>query len=126
MALQFPQLQTSLARKAVSALGTNINGEIGIGRISIVFFNKVMAYDTYIAGGPEDTLASFRKLSVTVSPKDLLRGELTVQRLFLEDGVFNLRTEGPGRMSNLNRILSLQPKPDSLKKMEEEHGQGFF
>ena len=116
MALQFPQLQTSLARKAVSALGTNINGEIGIGRISIVFFNKVMAYDTYIAGGPEDTLASFRKLSVTVSPKDLLRGELTVQRLFLEDGVFNLRTEGPGRMSNLNRILSLQPKPDSLKK----------
>ena len=115
MALQFPGLQTRIAQRAVAAIEPGINGNIEIGRISIVFFNKIMAYDISVTGEPGDTLAALAKLSVTVSPGELLKGNLTVERLLLEDGCFNFIQEKP-HYSNLNRIFNFSPTPDSLKK----------
>lgn len=115
MALQFPGLQTRIAQRTVNAFESHINGDIEIGRISIVFFNKIMAYDVSVTGAPGDTLAAFEKLSVTISPGELLRGHITVERILLESGCFNFIQEGP-RYSNLNRIFGYLPKPDSLKK----------
>lgn len=116
MALQFPQLQTAIAKRAVSSIEPNICGNIQIGRIAIVFFNKVMAYDVSVTGNSGDTLAAFRKLSVTVSPREILKGHLKATRIFIEDGCFNFINEGPGHFSNLNRIFNFMPTPDSLKK----------
>lgn len=116
MALQFPQLQTAIAKRAVSSIEPNICGNIQIGRIAIVFFNKVMAYDVAVTGNPGDTLAAFRKLSVTVSPREILKGNIKATRIFIEDGCFNFTNEGPGHYSNLNRIFNFMPTPDSLKK----------
>ena len=116
MALQFPKLQTLIAQRTVNALESRINGNLEIGRISIVFFNKVIAYDVSITGAPGDTLASFEKLSVSIFPGELLRGNIHLDRLLLENGCFNLIKEGPGKYSNLNRIFGYDPKPDSLKK----------
>ena len=115
MALQFPGLQTKIAQRAVSAFESHINGNIEIGRISIVFFNKIMAYDVSVTGAPGDTLAAFEKLSVTIFPGELLKGHITVERILLENGCFNFIQEGQ-RYSNLNRIFGYLPKPDSLKK----------
>ena len=75
-----------------------------------------MAYNLSITGTPGDTLASVSKLSVSISPGELLRGRISIDRLFIEDGCFNLTTEGPGKYNNINRIFNSQPKPDSLKK----------
>ena len=115
MALQFPGLQTRIAQRVVAAIEPGINGKIEVGRISIVFFNKVMAYDISVTGEHGDTLAALAKLSVTVSPGELLKGNLTVERLLLEDGCFNFIQERP-HYSNLNRIFNYSPTPDSLKK----------
>lgn len=115
VALQFPQLQTYIAHKTVDALSSRINGEISVDRVSIVFINKVIAYDVTLTGDKGDTLGSFQKLSITISPREMMRGNLLIQRLFLEDGCFNLIKEGD-RYSNLNRIFGYLPKPDSLKK----------
>ena len=115
MALQFPGLQTRIAQRVVAAIEPGINGKIEVGRISIVFFNKIMAYDISVTGEPGDTLAALAKLSVTVSPGELLKGNLTVERLLLEDGCFNFIQERP-HYSNLNRIFNYSPTPDSLKK----------
>ena len=115
MALQFPGLQTKIAQRAVSAFESHINGNIEIGRISIVFFNKIMAYDVSVTGAPGDTLAAFEKLSVTIFPGELLKGHITVERILLENGCFNFIQEGQ-RYSNLNRIFGYLPKPDSLRK----------
>lgn len=116
MALQFPQLQTAIAKRAVRSIEPNICGNIQIGRIAIVFFNKVMAYDVAVTGNPGDTLAAFRKLSVTVSPREILKGNIKATRIFIEDGCFNFVNEGPGHYSNINRIFNFMPTPDSLKK----------
>lgn len=93
-----------------------MNGTIEVDRIAIVFFNKVMAYGISITGEPGDTLASVNKLSITVSPSDFLRGKIRINRIFIEDGCFNLVKEGPDGYSNINRIFNTFPKPDSLKK----------
>ena len=116
VALQFPRLQTSMAQKAASALGSRIDGDIRIGRLSIVFFNKIMAYDVSITDLKGDTLAALSKISVDISPKEFVRrGQIKVSRIVLENGCFNLVNEGH-KMSNINRIFRITPKPDSLKK----------
>lgn len=114
MALQFPQLQTRIAQKAVAAFEERLSGNMEVDRIAVVFINKVMIYGVSITGGHGDTLASVDKLSLSVSPGDLLRGRIRVNRLFLQDGCFNLIKEGPGKYNNINRIFNTQPKPDSL------------
>lgn len=116
VALQFPQLQTRIAHKAVTALQEKIDGKIEVDRVAIVFVNKVMAYGICITGEQGDTLASVEKLSVSISPSDLLRGRIHINRLFLQNGCFNLIKEGPGKYNNINRIFRTAPKPDSLKK----------
>ncbi|HIZ85846.1 MAG TPA: translocation/assembly module TamB [Candidatus Coprenecus stercoravium] len=116
MALQFPKVQNRIARRVVTAIEPKINGNIEVGRIAVVFFNKVMAYDVTVTGAAGDTLAAFEKLSVSLLPAELLRGRITANRIFIENGCFNLIKEGPGKYSNIHRILNLSPKPDSLKK----------
>ena len=116
MALQFPQLQTRIAHKAVSSLQDRIDGRIEVDRVAIVFINKVMVYGISITGEKGDTLAAVGKLSLSISPSDLLRGRIHINRLFMQDGCFNLVKEGPGQYNNINRIFRTTPKPDSLKK----------
>lgn len=86
-----------------------------IDRIAVVFVNKVMAYGVALTGTQGDTLVSVDKLSLSISPGELLRGRIHVNRLFLQDGCFNIIKEGPGRYSNINRIFRTQPKSDSLR-----------
>ena len=114
MALQFPQLQTRMAKHVLSRMEGHLNGSMDIDRIAIIFVNKVMAYGISVTGEQGDTLASVEKLSVSISPADLLMGRLRINRIFLEDGCFNLIKEGSG--NNINRIFNIMPLPDSLKK----------
>ena len=130
MALQFPQLQTRIAHKAVSSLQDRIDGRIEVDRVAIVFINKVMVYGISITGEKGDTLAAVGKLSLSISPSDLLRGRIHINRLFMQDGCFNLVKEGPGQYNNINRIFRTTPKPDSLKKerlheLQKYEAQGY-
>ena len=101
---------------AVSSLQDRIDGRIEVDRVAIVFINKVMVYGISITGEKGDTLAAVGKLSLSISPSDLLRGRIHINRLFMQDGCFNLVKEGPGQYNNINRIFRTTPKPDSLKK----------
>lgn len=114
--LQFPQIQTSIAKKTVRSLQDKVNGEISIDRISIVFFNKVMAYNLCVTGEEGDTLCSFAKISVTASPGELLRGRILINRILLENGCFCFKREDSEFRHNIGRIFNFLPKPDSLKK----------
>ncbi|HJB43335.1 MAG TPA: hypothetical protein IAB87_00900, partial [Candidatus Coprenecus merdipullorum] len=100
----------------MSAMEERMNGRMEIDRIAIVFFNKVMAYGISITGDNGDTLAYVSKLSISLAPSELFRGRLHINRLFLENGCFNLVQEGPGKYNNINRIFNTSTKPDSLKK----------
>ena len=131
VAVQSPRVQTALARKAVSVLSDKIDGDIQVGHISVRPFDAVTLEDVVILDrapysdgtfAPKDTLLRVGNLSARFSLKGLLHKErISVSRLKLKDGEFNLVIEpgGPGEKSkdNLSRILRLaKSDPNKPKK----------
>lgn len=114
--LQVPPVQTWIAKRAVNSLETKINGTISIDRIAIVFFNRVMAKDAYVRGEEGDTLACFKKLSVTFSARDLIQGKIKFNRVIIEDGCFFYAKEGEKGKSNLSRIFNVKKDPNKKSK----------
>lgn len=115
VALQFPWLQTTIAKHAVSSLRDKINGEINIDRIALIFFNKVILYDACVTGEYGDTLGAFDKISITLSTSKLLHGEIVFNRILLDNGCFYYKKEDTPQKHNIGRVFKLSPKPDSLK-----------
>ena len=131
VAVQSPRVQTALARKAVSVLADKIDGDIQVGHIAVRPFDAVTLEDVVITDrapysdgtfAPRDTLLRVGNLSARFSLKGLLRKErISVSRLKLKDGEFNLVIEpgGPGEKSrdNLSRVLRLaKSDPDKPQK----------
>lgn len=119
--LQFPRVQTAIGQKVVGAVSENINGNLSVGNIYIVFFNRVIVKDVALVStdktplldslkanyGQSDTLLACKKLSVTLDPVNLLKLDLKLNTVALTDGVFNLQNEEE-RLTNLDRIFNLQ------------------
>lgn len=117
---QFPAIQTSIARKAVSSLSDGIDGRISIGNVYLVFFNKLIVKDFSIVSTEvsplvdslkanfnySDTLLSCNKLSVTLDPSQLIKGKIKLKTVSVQGGVLNLQTE-QGKMTNLDRIFRM-------------------
>ncbi len=70
-----------------------------------------------IIGEDNDTLVSVGKLSVTISPKELLKGKILIHRIAIEDGMFSLITYNKAtRWNNVKRILNIQKDTTKVKK----------
>ncbi len=102
-------MQTWFAKKVVNVVNGKINGEATIDKALIVFFNRVILEDVTIAGNQKDTLAHFDKLTVNISPTQLLVGNLKINRVTLKNGLFNFITESEDGESNLTRIFNFGP-----------------
>ena len=130
VAVQSPAVQTALARKAVDRLSENIDGDISIGHIAVRPFDAVTLEDVVLTdrhpytGGEfptQDTLARIGSLSARFSLKGLLHKErISVSRLTLQDGEFNLvmepTTGEKGVIDNISRIFRLKKDPDKPDK----------
>ncbi|MFA6335370.1 MAG: hypothetical protein WCX48_07420 [Bacteroidales bacterium] len=104
IALQYPSLQTLIAKRATKILSKKLNTEVSIGKVYYLFFNKLIINDVYIMDNQKDTLLNCKKLSVSFSARDLLSQKFHFNKIRLYDGVFNLRTE-KDRTSNLKYII---------------------
>ena len=118
--LQFPGVQTFVAQKVTGAVSHKIDGDIKLGKVYFVFFNKLIVNDISIVSrnqsplldslkcnfGYSDTLLRCDKLSLTVNVKDLIDGKINLQRVYINGGEFNLQTEEE-RRTNLDRIFRL-------------------
>lgn len=127
--LQFPAAQTAIIGKVTRSLSKKIDGEVKIGRIHLVFFNRFIAENISIvsqspkSGGvlhSNDTLLSCRKLSLTVSQSELLKLKLKINRIALSDGLFNLRNED-SVTTNLSRIFRI----DKNREKKKREGDGI-
>ena len=129
VAVQSPTVQTVLARKAIASLSDKIDGDITVGRISVRPFDAVTIQDVVVTDRTpysdgtfprRHTLLRVGQLSARFSLKGLLRKErISVSRLRLEDGEFNLVLEpGPDGKAkdNLSRVFRLTQDPDKPKK----------
>lgn len=132
IALQFPATQTLIIKEIVKAASGKINGKIDIERVYFVFFNKIVLQNFSITSqentplldslkrnfNQSDTLISCEKLSVSLKSTDLMKLKVSLNRINIENGVFNLQNEGAQGRSNLGRIFKIDPnrEKDTTKK----------
>lgn len=133
--LQIPGVQTWAAKKAVSAFAKDINGNISIGKVYFIFFNKVIIKDLAITStnkspkldslkkyyGQNDTLVRCKSLSVGFSVKTLLGQKHRIKSITLDNGVFNLQSESDST-TNLDRIFNLNKETDTTKNTKKFSG----
>lgn len=123
--LQFPGVQTVVAQKVTSAVFNKIDGDINVGKVYFVFFNKFIINDVSIVSRENsplldslkanfnysDTLLRCDKLSVSFEIQDFLKSKFKLKRVCLNGGEFNLQTESHKR-TNLDRIFRLAKKSE--------------
>lgn len=134
LALQYPQAQTYVTQKVIGSLSDKIDGKISIGRVHMVFFNRLIVQDFAIVStkqsplldslkqnyGQSDTLLACKFLSVSLESADIRQTAFKLKSVSVKDGVFNLQNEeGPG-YTNLNRIF----KSDK-DKVKDTSRRGF-
>ncbi|MHC1778863.1 MAG: hypothetical protein AB9922_01330 [Bacteroidales bacterium] len=90
LALQMPALQTWTARKAAGSLSERLKTEVSIGKVYYVFFNKLIIKDIAILYPEKDTLFNCEKISLSLSPREIIDGKLHFGKLHLYNGIFNL------------------------------------
>lgn len=129
--LQFPRIQTKLAKDAVEKLQTSLDGTIHFSSLKVTPFNTIVIKDFCIVDNNPyiedkyhrgwktvDTLAKAGQIAVTMSFKGLVaKNGIQIKRLYVKDGELNIVTE-PDRkdITNINRILH---SPDPPLKAEE-------
>ena len=123
--LQFPRVQTIVAQTVTGAISEKADGDINVGKVYIVFFNRILVKDVSIVSnqrsplldslksnfGYSDTLLRCDKLFVSFDLQDLLDGELKLKKVSISGGEFNLQTE-ENRRTNLDRIFGLKKKTE--------------
>ncbi|MFA7115890.1 MAG: translocation/assembly module TamB domain-containing protein [Bacteroidales bacterium] len=120
LAFQIPQVQTWTANQVIDSIEDKIDGTINIEKIYLVFFNRAIIQKASVVGYKDnDTLICFDKLSVNFVPTELLlRGRIKVNKLFIENGSFNLLGENDTdkTKTNLNRIFRIKKHPKKKNK----------
>ena len=121
VALQFPAVQTALARKLTERLNKDIDGELTIGRVQILPFKTLVVRDVVLTDDaplatsffePRDTIARVGMATVSFSLKNLTgKKPIIIDRVVVRDGRLNIVGEGLYK-SNLKRVFhSPDPKP---------------
>jgi len=106
IALHSPSVQTSLCRKAASIVSENIEGQVEIGTVSFSFPGLLLLKDVCITQeNPQDTVLSVHKIFADARLFALLRGDVIVDKVRLEEGVFRLRNVNDST-TNLSLLLA--------------------
>lgn len=132
IALQFPAVQTFVIQRIIDAASKQIDGKIGIGKVHLIFFNKIILQDISIVStlntpqldslkenfDQSDTLLSCKKLSISIDAADLAKLQIKLKHINLNGGVFNLQNEGGQGNTNLSRIFRIDKNrvKDTTKK----------
>ncbi len=117
LALQLPSFQTRAARIAARSVSERLGTEVTIGKVYYIFFNRLIANNLVIMQNETDTLLGAEKISVKLSAKELLKGNIRIDHLTLNSGVFNIIHETDST-TGLDRIFGGSEK-------KEDNGSGI-
>ena len=103
IAIQTPEVQTKLAKKAIEAVSKKIDGDISIGKMHIDPFKAVVIKDIVIKDrnpwrdsvghAPVDTFFQAEYITANFSIKSFLGGSISLSSAKVSNGQFNLVIE---------------------------------
>lgn len=118
IALHSPSIQTALCRKAASIFSEQIDGEVSVGRVTVALPGMVLLKDVLVTqDGPQDTVLSVAKLFADARLFALMKGDLIVDKVRLEDGGVRMRNITD---STTNISLLLSPFTSGPRKEPSE------
>ncbi|MEI8049058.1 MAG: translocation/assembly module TamB domain-containing protein [Bacteroidota bacterium] len=115
IAINIPSVQTFVAGKFIKALREKTGTEISLGSLKIAVPNTVNINDLFLLDKNEDTLLYLHSLSVDVSLFALLKNQVLVKSLALENMVTNIHRKDSTGTFNFQFLVDLF-KPDSSIK----------
>ncbi len=136
IAIQTPEVQTKLAKKAIEAVSKKIDGDISIGKMHIDPFKAVVIKDIVIKDrnpwrdsvghAPVDTFFQAEYITANFSIKSFLGGSISLSSAKVSNGQFNLVIEpymDADTMTtrvNLKRIFKLGGSKNEKKRNDNE------
>ncbi|MFN5319768.1 MAG: translocation/assembly module TamB domain-containing protein [Bacteroidia bacterium] len=128
IALQFPVVQTSLAREFAQIASKNIGAKVAIDRVSIQFFDRADFYGLYVEDLHHDTLLYLEKLEANFDNVYLGGKHIDFDRVKASHGKFNVRQLWNEDDLNIQFILDIlnPPRSPEEKKIKREPEHIFF
>ncbi len=112
--VQLPAVQTHLTRQIAKQVSRNLNAKFEVGRVDIVFFNRLLLRDIYIEDQKGDTLMKAARLSATVQQLNRTKRSIVFNQIMLHDAEINLRSDADSVL-NLQFIIDAVGSEDTAK-----------
>ncbi len=103
VALQFPQVQNFAAQKGASYLSKTLDTRVEIGGLTTDWRNAIVLKKIYVEDQQQDTLWYSERLGVDIKIFSLLKGEVNVGKIHLQNAVANVHIR-PDSTSNFDFI----------------------
>ena len=112
--LQLPWIQNMLARKAAGMISEQFDITLRVDRFSLTSFNRISLRNAVITGPGEDTLVAFSRFDARVRIIPLLKDEVQVGRIRLNDPFINLVKHRKDSLLNIVSVFQKDPneKPE--------------
>ncbi len=101
IALQFPKVQNFAAQKGASYLEGMLDTRVEIGRFKTDWRNALVLEEVYLEDQQQDTLWYSQRLGVDIKIWSLIRGEVNISKIDLQQATLNLHIR-PDSTSNFD------------------------
>lgn len=113
------QFQTFLGTTVTNYLTEELNAEFHIGKIDIVFFDKVYLKDVFVRDQHGDTLASLNQIKLRIKSLDLTGNHLDFKSLALYQGRVGIERDTLSGDYNFKFIVDYFKNPNKIKKKKK-------
>jgi hypothetical protein len=113
--MQWPSVQTFLASHIARQVSANLNAKFEVGKVEIIFFNRVILRDIHVEDQKGDTLLKADRLVATISNINRRSRHIHFNQIRLQDALINLRTDAD-TISNIRFIIDAFSPNDTLRK----------
>jgi len=123
--ISLPCVQNMIAGKVMGMLNESLDFSLSVERVRIVFFNRARVHEVQLSTGEGEPVLSASSIGVSIRPADLLRRNVYVRRISLDNAEINLARSAEDSLLNVVRIIRSLPARDTLDKKEQGTGFGF-
>jgi hypothetical protein len=115
---RLPSVQTWIAQRAASYLSSQLNTNIKLKGLDIVFFKTIVLEGLLIEDQKQDTLLYTDRLAINIGPVILEKNKFTINSINLNKPTFHLKTYKGEKQMNLQFLLDYFSSPPDTSTPE--------
>lgn len=111
---QLPSVQTYLTQQIAKQVSDNLNAKFEVGRVDIIFFNRILLRDIYIEDRDGNTLLQSDWLSATIQSLRRAKKNIVFNQIIMQNARINLRKDADSVL-NLKFIIDALTIDDTTR-----------